>query len=96
MLTTYSEGEADPTSSPGFVIHCLLYSIEVSIGNLKRLSRSLQEASYDAREEVIGVSELVEEVAKYFGSEEALARYRIDQRFAGGKALDEARYAAAR
>lgn len=96
LLTNYSDTEADPTSSPGFIIHSLLDSIEASIGNLKRLTRSLQDASLDARDEVIGVSELVEEVAKYFGSEEALARYKIDARFAGGKALDEARYAAAR
>lgn len=64
------------------------------MGNLKRLTRSLQEANIEAKDEVIGVENLVDEIAQYFGSEEALKRYRIDDRFFGGKALDEARYTA--
>jgi hypothetical protein len=43
---------------------------------------------------LIGVSRLVEETAKYFGSDAALNQYSIDARFAGRKALVEARYTA--
>lgn len=59
------------------------------------MTRSLQEATPDAKEEVIAVNSLVEEIAQYFGSQDALDRYAIDARFTGGKALDEARYTAA-
>lgn len=86
---------ADPTESLGFIIQSSLHSIELQIQTLKRLSRSLQEASPDAKDEVVRVGALVEEVARYFGEQEALDRYGIDGRFAGGKALSEARYTAA-
>ncbi|KAJ4332900.1 hypothetical protein N0V87_008030 [Didymella glomerata] len=74
-----------------FVIHTLLHSIEVQIQTLKRLTRSLQEATPSAREELIGVSRLVEDTAKYFGSDAAIRQHSIDTKFAGRKALDEAR-----
>ncbi|KAL6709478.1 hypothetical protein ACN47E_001413 [Coniothyrium glycines] len=83
----------DPTESLGFIIQSSLHSIELQLQGLKRLSRSLQEATPDAKDEVVAVSKLVEEVAKYFGSQEALDKYSIDEKFAGGKALEEARYA---
>ncbi|CAO2656467.1 Nn.00g052700.m01.CDS01 [Neocucurbitaria sp. VM-36] len=89
------ESEMDPTESLGFVIHSSLHSIELQIQTLKRLSRSLQEATPDAKDELVRVSALVAEVAQYFGSQDALDRYAIDAKYAGGKALDEARYAAA-
>lgn len=69
--------------------------MELQIQNLKRLSRALQEATPDAKDEVVAVARLVEEVVQYFGSQEAIDRYSIDTVFAGGKALEEARYAAA-
>ncbi|KAJ4365894.1 hypothetical protein N0V83_008516 [Neocucurbitaria cava] len=87
--------QADPTESLGFIIQSSLHSIELQIQTLKRLSRALQEASPDAKDEVVQVGALVEEVAKYFGEQDALDRYGIDGKFAGGKALKEARYAAA-
>ncbi|KAF1844035.1 uncharacterized protein K460DRAFT_342946 [Cucurbitaria berberidis CBS 394.84] len=90
-----SRNEADATETIGFIIHSSLQSIELQIQTLKRLSRSLQEASPDAKDEVVGVASLVEEIAQYFGSQDALDRYAVDTKFAGGKALDEARYAAA-
>jgi hypothetical protein len=76
-----------------FIIHSNLHSVELQIQNLKRLSRTLQEATPDAKEEVVAVAKLVAETVKYFGSQEALDRYRIDDRFAGRKGLEEARYA---
>ncbi|KAF1929125.1 uncharacterized protein M421DRAFT_147115 [Didymella exigua CBS 183.55] len=86
------DGELDdPTEAPGFVIHTLLHSIEVQIQTLKRLTRSLQEATPGAREEVISVARLVEETSQFFGSDTALKHHSIDPRFAGRKALDEAR-----
>lgn len=84
----------DPTEAPGFVIHTLLHSIEVQIQTLKRLTRSLQEATPSAREEVVNVTRLVEETAQYFGSDTALRRHSIDSTYAGRKALEEARHAA--
>lgn len=92
-LTNSSDLE-DPTETPGFVIHSMLHSIEVQIQTLKRLSRSLQEATPDARDEVVNVTRLVEETAQYFGSDTALKLYSIDLIFAGRKALDEARHTA--
>lgn len=73
----------------------LLHSIAVQIQTLKRLSRSLQEATPSAKEEMTGVTNLVEETAQFFGSDAALMHYSIDPRFAGRKALDEARAFAA-
>ncbi|KAH7401319.1 hypothetical protein BKA66DRAFT_405717 [Pyrenochaeta sp. MPI-SDFR-AT-0127] len=90
-----NSNETDPTETPGFIIRSCLHSIDVQIGTLKRMSRSLQEATPDAKEEVIAIDSLVEEIVQYFGSQDALDRYAIDARFAGGKALDEARYTAA-
>jgi hypothetical protein len=42
----------------------------------------------------MAVEELCTDVTRFFGSEEALKRYKIDVRFTGRKALDEARYVA--
>ncbi|KZM24995.1 hypothetical protein ST47_g3840 [Ascochyta rabiei] len=83
----------DPTESPGFVIHSLLHSIEVQIQTLKRLSRSLQEATPDAKDEVVNVTRLVDETAQYFGSNTALQLHLIDSRLSGRKALVAARRA---
>jgi hypothetical protein len=77
----------------GFIIHSSLHSIGLQIQNLKRLSRTLQEATPDAKEEVVAVAKLVAETVKYFGSQEALNRYSIDEKFSGRKGLEEARYA---
>jgi hypothetical protein len=90
LLICVSDSE-DPTETPGFVIHTLLHSIDVQIQTLKRLTRSLQEATPDARQEVISVTRLIEETAHYFGSDAALKRHSVDVGFAGGKALDETR-----
>ncbi|KNG47606.1 hypothetical protein TW65_05645 [Stemphylium lycopersici] len=87
-----SSDEPDPTESLGFIIHSSLHSIELQMQNLKRLSRTLQEATPDAKEEVVAVAKLVTEIVKYFGSEEALNCYSIDERFAGRKGLEEARF----
>ncbi|KAI5380401.1 hypothetical protein J4E82_000978 [Alternaria postmessia] len=51
-----------------------LHSIELQIQNLKRLSRTLQEATPDAKSEVMAIAGLVAETVKYFGSQEALSR----------------------
>lgn len=93
-LTNGSDAD-DPTETPGFVIHSLLHSIEVQIQTLKRLFRSVQEATPDARDEVVNVTRLVEETTQFFGSDAALKVYSIDLRFAGRKALEEARFGAA-
>jgi hypothetical protein len=71
-----------------------MHSIKLQIRNLKRLTRSLQEATPDARDEVIAVFSRVAEVTKYFGSEAALDRYAVDKKYSGGRALKEARYIA--
>jgi hypothetical protein len=85
----------DPTESPGFVIQSLLHSIKTQIQNLRLLSPSLQEATPDAEEEMINVARLVKEAGKYFGSDDALKLFSIDSKYAGRKAFEEARYAAA-
>ncbi|CBX98371.1 hypothetical protein LEMA_P097800.1 [Plenodomus lingam JN3] len=85
----------DLTDSLAFIIHSCLQSIELQLRTLKRLSRSLQEATPDAREEVIAITKLVHQTAQHFGSQTALMESRIDSRFNGRRALDESRYAAA-
>jgi hypothetical protein len=92
-LLTNRRSESDPTEALSFIIHSSLHGIELQIQNLKRLTRTLQEATPDAKEEVVAVAKLVAETVKYFGSQEALDRYRIDNKFAGRKGLEEARYA---
>ncbi|RMZ70559.1 hypothetical protein GMOD_00000666 [Pyrenophora seminiperda CCB06] len=89
----FNSDEAHDMDTPSFVIHSCLQSIELQIRNLKVLSRALQEATPDAREEVAAVSKLVAETVKYFGSQEALHRYSINEIYSGRKALDEARHA---
>lgn len=93
-MLTYHRSIGGSTESLGFIIHSSLHSIELQVRTLKRLCRPLQEATPDAKDEIVAVSKLVGETAQYFGSQDALERYSIDTRFAGGKALDEARYAA--
>jgi hypothetical protein len=90
---TRGRGESYPTEALSFIIHSSLHSIELQIQNLKRLSRTLQEATPDAKEEVVAVAKLVAETVKYFGSQEALDRYLIDDRISGRKGLEKARYA---
>jgi hypothetical protein len=60
------------------------------------LTRSLQDATPDAREEVAAVASLVGEVGRYFGSDAAMQQYVVEKKFSGRRALEEARYAAAR
>jgi hypothetical protein len=79
-----------------FVIHNSLHSIELQIQNLKRLSRTLQEVTPDAEDEVNAVARLVAETVDYFGSQEALSRLSINEKIAGRKGLEEARYAISR
>ena len=86
--------EKDITETLGYSIQASLNSIRLQIQTLSRLTRSLQEAIPDACDEVEGVERLVRDVGKYFGTEDALNRYHIDERFAGKKALDEAKAAA--
>ncbi|KAI4627635.1 uncharacterized protein J4E87_004199 [Alternaria ethzedia] len=69
-----------------------LDGIELQIQNLKRLSRTLQEATPDAKDEVVAVAKLVTETVRYFGSEEALHRYGINEKISGRRGLEEARY----
>jgi len=85
-------GEPDPTETLSFIIHSSLDGIELQIQNLKRLSRTLQEATPDAKDEVVAVAKLVTETVKYFGSEEALHRYGINEKISGRRGLEEARY----
>ncbi|KAF2177904.1 hypothetical protein K469DRAFT_742329 [Zopfia rhizophila CBS 207.26] len=88
------ESTKDVTESLGFVIQSQLDGITIQIQTLSRLTRSLQEATPDAGPEVLAVNNLVGEVDKFFGSAEALKEYAIDTKFAGKKALEEARYTA--
>ncbi|KAI4693303.1 uncharacterized protein J4E88_001674 [Alternaria novae-zelandiae] len=85
-------GEPDPTETLSFIIHSSLDGIELQIQNLKRLSRTLQEATQDAKDEVVAVAKLVTETVQYFGSEEALHRYGINEKISGRRGLEEARY----
>jgi hypothetical protein len=94
--TNNCRSKPDPTESIAYIINASLHSINLQIKNLKRLTRSLQDATPDAREEVLAVSSRVAEVTKYFGSELALDRYAVDKKYSGRRALDEARYAATR
>ncbi|KAH4048068.1 hypothetical protein HBI23_176910 [Parastagonospora nodorum] len=87
--------QQDPTESIGYIIKASLHSIKLQIKSLKRLTRSLQEATPYARDEVKAVSSLVKEVEMYFGSEAALERHPVDTKFSGRRALEEARFAAA-
>ncbi|PSN62464.1 hypothetical protein BS50DRAFT_603180 [Corynespora cassiicola Philippines] len=82
----------DVTESKGFLIEHQLNSIQFQMKTLKRLTRPLQEATIDGEDEVVAVEKLVDEVGKYFGSEEALRQYSIDSKYAGKTALREAKY----
>ena len=76
------------------MIDAHLHGIKLQLQNLKRLTRSLQEATPGAKDEVMAVSSLVGEVVSYFGTKDALSRSTVDQKYAGRRALQEARYAA--
>lgn len=91
-LTKNISGEPDPMETLSFIIHSSLAGIELQLQNLKRLSRTLQEATPDAKEEVVAVAKLVTETVRYFGSREALDRYGIDEKISGRRGLEEARY----
>lgn len=93
--TDRSRNEKDPTESIGYAITASLQSIRLQIKNLKRLTRSLQDVTPDAMQEVAAVSALVGDVGRYFGSEAAIEHYAVDKKFSGRRALEEARYAAA-
>ncbi|KAI8939370.1 hypothetical protein NX059_003153 [Plenodomus lindquistii] len=88
--TTDDRSVNDATESLAFIIHSGLQSIELQIRTMKRMSRCLQEATPDAREEVMAMKKLVQQTARYFGSDAALEKYDIDLRFAGRIALTEA------
>ncbi|KAH9879833.1 hypothetical protein J1614_001857 [Plenodomus biglobosus] len=81
-------GFGDPTDSLAFAIHSSLRSIELQMRTLKRLARSLQEATPDAKEEVVAMAKLIQQTTRYFGSQTALVEYSIDPRFTGKRALD--------
>lgn len=84
----------DPGESPGFIIQSHLRSIGIQIQTLARLTRSLQDATPEGGPEVDAIDRLVQEADRYFGDEDALNRYQIDERFKGRKALEEARASA--
>ncbi|KAG9192316.1 hypothetical protein G6011_11050 [Alternaria panax] len=88
--------EADPTETLVSIIYFSLRSIELQIQNLKRLSRTLQEATPDAKDEVMAVGRLLAETVEYFGSQEALSRYLINEKISGGRGLEEGRHANSR
>lgn len=86
----------DVTESLGFIILAHLHSIRHQMQTLSTLTRSLQEATPDAKDEVVAVGDLVAEVNKFFGSHNALDRYSRESNLTGGEALDKARYIAGR
>ena len=59
---------------------------------LARMTRSLQEATPDAKDEVVAVGNLVADTDRLFGSPNALGKYPIDPKFTSQEALNEARY----
>ncbi|KAF2198984.1 hypothetical protein GQ43DRAFT_421287 [Delitschia confertaspora ATCC 74209] len=88
------DGIKDITENLGFEIRSHLEGIALQSKTLSRLARALQETTPAAGPEVVAVSRLIKDVDKFFGSAEAIDRYSIDTRFAGKKALDEARHTA--
>jgi hypothetical protein len=94
--TDNTRSEQDPTESVDYVISASLHSIKLQIQSLKTLTRSLQEATPNAKDEMNAVSSLVKEVNRYFGTKATLDRNQVDQKFSGRRALEEARFAAAR
>jgi hypothetical protein len=94
--TDQGRTEQDLTESLGYIIDASLRSIRLQIKSLKRLIRSLQEITPQGRDEMVAMASLLGEVERYFGSEAALDRISVDKKFAGRRALAEARYAAAR
>jgi len=90
MLTIYVRREF-VAESPGFLIQAHLNSIEFQMRTLGRLTRSLQEAAPNAKEDMESLEELVNEVGKHFGTMEAVEALGPGMRFTGRKALDEVR-----
>ncbi|KAH7138007.1 hypothetical protein B0J11DRAFT_2807 [Dendryphion nanum] len=66
-------GTIDVTETIGFQIHSLLDSLRSQTNSLARLTRSLQEATPDAREEVEAVEDLVKEMAALFPTKRIFA-----------------------
>ncbi|KAH7095262.1 hypothetical protein FB567DRAFT_24703 [Paraphoma chrysanthemicola] len=87
--TTSAQNDQDPTESLGFIIESSLHGIRLQTKSLKRLTRSLQDATSGAKEEMVAVSTLIGEAVKFFGSDAAIKRYPIDSKFTGRRALDE-------
>jgi hypothetical protein len=96
MANTSHRSVSDVTESLGFIILAHLESIRLQMQTLSRMTRSLQEATPDAKDAVIAVGDLIAEVDGLFGSHDNLERYSTNPDLDGGEALNEARYAAGR
>ena len=59
---------------------------------LARMTRSLQEATPDAKDEVVAIGNLVADTDRLFGSPDALGKHPIDPRFTVQEVMNEARY----
>ncbi|KAF2799479.1 hypothetical protein K505DRAFT_265561 [Melanomma pulvis-pyrius CBS 109.77] len=86
----------DVTETLGFIIQSHLDSIRFQMQTLSRLTRSLQEATPDAKAEVVAVGNLVADVDRFISSPDAVDRYSIHPKRSGSEALNEARYIAGR
>lgn len=86
----------DVTETLGFIIQSHLDSIRFQMQTLSRLTRSLQEATPDAKAEVVAVGDLVADVDRFIGSPDTADRYSIHPKLSGKEALNEARYIAGR
>ena len=84
-----NRSEQELPDTLGYIIDSGLHSIEVQLKSLKRLTRPLQDATPDAREEVEAVASLIAEARRYFGTTEASERYHVDRKYAGRRALEE-------
>jgi hypothetical protein len=93
-VTDRNRSDHDPTGSLGYIIDSSLHGIRLQIKSLKRLTRFLQDATPDAKEEVVAVSSLVGDAVRFFGSEAAMKKHPVDNKFAGRRALEEVKAAA--
>ena len=89
--TDDDQDDPDPPAPLGSTISSNLHSMSLQLKNLKRLTRALQDATPDAKQEMDAVAGLVSEVGRYFGTKDALERFAVERRFAGRRALEEAR-----
>ncbi|KAF2031868.1 hypothetical protein EK21DRAFT_110534 [Setomelanomma holmii] len=92
--TPETRTEREPIESLGYIIDSSLHSIRLQIKGLKRLTRALQDATPDAKQEFTAVSARVDDVVRFFGSEGATRRYPVDSKFVGRRALEEVKVAA--